>query len=154
MSFLLVLLCTVFVLTLVMTLMGRLGRGVGNRRFPRGSVAMYCSPCCPCIICGEYAFFRPGYRPDRFTVNDGVDMKVGIYAVRDVKADAFMQIMSFANDAVASREFGNAVRSEGSFLSKHPEDYALYRLGSVDESKGELEGQLPSMVCTAVSFTG
>lgn len=81
-------------------------------------------------------------------------MKVGIYAVRDIKADAFMQIMSFANDAVASREFGNVVRQQESFLAKHPEDYALYRLGSVDESKGELEAQLPSMVCTAISFVG
>lgn len=79
-------------------------------------------------------------------------MKVGIYAVRDIKADAFMQIMSFANDAVAAREFGNAVRQQESFLAKHPEDYALYRLGSVDESKGELESQLPAMVCTAQSF--
>lgn len=109
-------------------------------------------------LCYSYSFFGVNYCSSReagsFYCNDGVNMKVGIYAVRDVKADAFMQIMSFANDAVASREFGNAVRSEGSFLSKHPEDYALYRLGSVDESKGELEGQLPSMVCTAVSFTG
>lgn len=79
-------------------------------------------------------------------------MKVGIYAVRDVKADAFMQIMSFANDGVASREFGFAVANKDSFLARSPADYALYRLGSVDETSGEIESQLPSMVCTAMSF--
>lgn len=146
------LLVPVFVLTLVATFLGRLGRGVGNRRFPRGGECplLYCSVSAKCSFPNNCS----RRKADRPICNAGVSMKVGIYAVRDVKADAFMQIMSFANDAVASREFGNAVRSEGSFLSKHPEDYALYRLGSVDESKGELEGQLPSMVCTAVSFTG
>ena len=79
-------------------------------------------------------------------------MKVGIYAVRDVKADAFMQIMSFANDAVASREFGNVVQNKESYLARHPEDYALYRLGSCDETSGELTPQLPAQVVSAMAF--
>lgn len=61
-----------------------------------------------------------------------------IYAIRDVKQNSFLpQMMLFPTDAAATRTFGDAVNAgQGDFYA-HPEDYELYRLGSIDLDTGE-----------------
>lgn len=55
-----------------------------------------------------------------------------LYVVRDVKAEFFGDPILLDNDAMARRLFFDAARDPNSPLSKHPEDYALYLVGTYD----------------------
>lgn len=58
-----------------------------------------------------------------------------IYAIVDLRAEALVStmLMLFAADAAAVRWFQDGLTSEGSLLQKHPEDFELRHLGSVDD---------------------
>lgn len=59
-------------------------------------------------------------------------MKLFVFAVRDIQANAFMTPFFGHNVGAAVREFGDICRgvSEPTHpLAKHPEDYELYKLG-------------------------
>lgn len=65
-------------------------------------------------------------------------MKIGIYSVRDNKADAFMQPLFVNAEGLARRSFGEAVNDPKSVFGKYPGDFDLYKLGAFDDEKGEL----------------
>lgn len=65
-------------------------------------------------------------------------MQYQIIAVRDIKANCFRFIPLYVHHlGAAIRDFGDQCRDEKSELSKHPEDYELYHLGTWDDSTGE-----------------
>lgn len=68
-------------------------------------------------------------------------MILGLYAVKDVKAAAFMQPFVAPNDASATRSFIDAIRQpkEQSAIAKWPEDHGLYRLGHWDDNSGTIK---------------
>lgn len=68
-------------------------------------------------------------------------MLVRMYAVKDIKADAFMQPFVSANDGSALRGFTEAVngtREPGNPIHRFPEDHVLYRLATWDDNTGSL----------------
>lgn len=76
-------------------------------------------------------------------------MKFGIYSIRDFKT-GFLAPTVEQNDPVAQRNFEHAVlNTEQSLFFSHPEDYALYRIGSYDSDDGTLESCLPQEIITA-----
>lgn len=60
-------------------------------------------------------------------------------AVRDSAVDAFMRPFFTPSTAFAVRSFFEAVKEADSPMSKAPQDYALFHLGSFDEESGKFE---------------
>lgn len=66
-------------------------------------------------------------------------MKLGVYAVLDLKAAYYASVHTMRNDAEAIRSFENACREKGSSLYSNPEDYRLCRVGTFDDNMGAFE---------------
>lgn len=66
-------------------------------------------------------------------------MKIGIYAVYDKKAKAYMPPWECQNNAVAIRKFGGAVNDEKSFIHRYPDDFDLYHIAFFDDNSGRYE---------------
>jgi len=71
-------------------------------------------------------------------------MTMKLYAVRDVKADAFGAPMSIATEGLARRSFIEACSDPRSDLAKYPTDYQLYELGQYDPNSGLLVAASPT----------
>lgn len=69
-------------------------------------------------------------------------MKLGVFAVYDRAAEAFMQPFYAQTIGSAIRSFTDAVNGDGG-IAKHPEDYMLSQLGEFDDNSGELTSILP-----------
>jgi len=65
-------------------------------------------------------------------------MEQNVYSVFDFKARQYAAPFFMLNDGQAIRAFGDAVNDKTTTLNKHPEDYALYRIGVFDTSIGKL----------------
>ena len=77
-----------------------------------------------------------------------------VCSVLDVKANAFATPFFVPNRGMAVRFFGDAVLDPNSGLSKHPEDYNLYQLGTYDDNSGKLESlSTPEFLAKALDFT-
>jgi len=63
-------------------------------------------------------------------------MKINLYAVFDVKAEAYGTPMAFQNDALASRAVGMAAMDSDSMLCNSPGDFNLHCLGEYDNNTG------------------
>lgn len=73
-----------------------------------------------------------------------------VYAVRDVKADAYSALVVLPTRGLAMRGFMDACCQKGP-LSQYPEDHSLYELGEFDEVSGTISGyQTPQYVMSAV----
>lgn len=68
-------------------------------------------------------------------------MIVMVVAVRDQKADAFGHPWYAQTLPMAVRHFGDAVNNADptNLWKNHPEDFALFHLGSFDTATGEFE---------------
>lgn len=74
-----------------------------------------------------------------------------VFAMRDVKADAYGNIVALPTRGLAMRGFVDSCASKDSPLRQHPEDYTLYELGTFDETCGVLiPNKLPEFVMSAV----
>lgn len=61
-----------------------------------------------------------------------------VFAVRDGKAEAFLQPFYSVNAGSATRAFDDTINaSDGNQLAKHPADYVLYELASFDDNSGK-----------------
>lgn len=61
-----------------------------------------------------------------------------LYAIRDIKANAFADPFHLSNDAVAVRAAKQAANDPSTHLFKNPEDYQLWYLGDYDTETGAL----------------
>jgi len=61
---------------------------------------------------------------------------MNLYAIRDIKADAFASPFHIQNDGMAVRAASDVALDTNSLLNKHPSDYEVWFLGSFDESTG------------------
>lgn len=66
-------------------------------------------------------------------------MKLRMYSFRDGAVGAFMRPWFARSDGEARRAFSDEIARKDSSIGAHPEDYALFYLGEVDELTGELE---------------
>lgn len=65
-------------------------------------------------------------------------MVVNVYSVFDEKAKSFAPPFCMHTDGQATRGFGDACEDPKSLMSKHPQDYSLYKLGSFDDFEGKM----------------
>lgn len=73
-----------------------------------------------------------------------------VFAIKDIKAEAFWNPVYYVSEGVAVREFEMVVAQGDSVLAKVPEDFVLYELGAFDEETGEhVNHERPLPVCTA-----
>lgn len=63
-------------------------------------------------------------------------MKLGMYAVLDVKAKAHISPFCLPNDEMALRAFADCTNDADHMFCKHPQDYLLYRVGEFDVESG------------------
>lgn len=74
-----------------------------------------------------------------------------IYAVRDVKADAYGTLICCPTKGLALRAFADACADPRSPMAQYPSDYTLYELGTFDPASGSVTGhKVPEYVASAV----
>lgn len=74
-----------------------------------------------------------------------------VYSVFDLKGETFSQPFFCVTDAAAKRLFGDACLDRETPVGRHPEDYALYRVGIWNADVGALAGtDVPVPVWTGV----
>lgn len=78
-------------------------------------------------------------------------MKVKMFAVRDAKAEAFLQPMFFQSKGLAVRAFADAANDVGHNFCKHAEDFTLFELGEWDDESGVFT-QLPQPLAIGSAF--
>lgn len=77
-----------------------------------------------------------------------------LYAIRDGVAQALTgmamyMVMCFRTDVQAARYFSDAVNDKSSILNRHPQDYDLIRIGSVDDN-----GKIDALTTPQVIING
>jgi len=61
-----------------------------------------------------------------------------LFAIRDLKAATYGQIISLPTRAVATRTFSEWTRNPDSFFAKYPHDFELFELGELDQVTGRI----------------
>jgi hypothetical protein len=76
-----------------------------------------------------------------------------IYAVHDIKADAFGTPIFQANDEICIRSLSAVVCDTETTIGKNPEDFNLYNLGAYNNETGLISTlERPELICSAVSL--
>lgn len=76
-----------------------------------------------------------------------------LFAVRDVKADAFGAPVSLQTRGLALRGFRDVCARGESDMARYPSDYMLYELGEYEPNTGRLVGHpVPVFVASAVEM--
>jgi hypothetical protein len=77
-----------------------------------------------------------------------------IYTIYDSKAEAYMTPFFIQQDGQALRDFKDAALNQESTISKHPEDYTLFKLGTYDETTAKIEMlKTPVSMGVAIEYT-
>lgn len=77
-------------------------------------------------------------------------MLLQMYVVRDTQAEASMPPMYRENVGVAMRDFEMAVHSADNPMSKNPDDYVLYHVGTYDDENMIVTGMDPVRIITGL----
>lgn len=81
-------------------------------------------------------------------------MDLGMYSVRDAKAEAFHTPFFSPNHATAIRSFEAATKEEGHEFNAHAEDYSLWHVGGFNSEDGILIAVPPVAIGQARDFKG
>lgn len=80
-------------------------------------------------------------------------MQKFFYSVYDSKAKVFSNPFTSVNHLTATRDFNRAANDPSSDISKFPEDYTLYEIGSFDDVLGILvPHENPTNLGMAIQF--
>ena len=79
-------------------------------------------------------------------------MKYSIYAVYDVKCEAYMTPFFIGSDAQAIRSFKDAIENPELPFGKHPEDFTLFQIGHFNDHDGEVVGNPPMTLGNALEL--
>lgn len=66
-------------------------------------------------------------------------MKLCLFSVYDIKAEAFLPPWFQPNIYMAKRVFGDCVNDDDHAFGKHPNDYSLFQVGVFDDETGQIE---------------
>ena len=77
-------------------------------------------------------------------------MRLFIYSIFDTATGAYMRPFFVQADAAAQRAFEDLVATPDHEVAKHPECYALFRLGVFDDNKGSIVGEAPECLQTGL----
>lgn len=61
-------------------------------------------------------------------------MNINMYTIYDQKLEAYNQPHFMENDATALRQFADMANDENILISKHPEDFSLWKIASWSNS--------------------
>lgn len=67
-------------------------------------------------------------------------MKLNAYTIYDVASGIYMRPFFSQADGQAIRGFKDIACDADHEVGKHPEDYTLYRIGSFNDTTGEMKG--------------
>lgn len=81
-------------------------------------------------------------------------MKLGIYAIRDIKTSSYGNPMFQPTDGSMIRDFSDAVNSkqEKNHLNDHSDDFELFKLGEYETDTGEITTHAPKSLITATQL--
>lgn len=75
-----------------------------------------------------------------------------VYAIRDEKAQAFLQPVCFGTNGLALRWFADLANDKQSIVGRHPSDYVFYEIGSWDDGAGLLASKDHVRLATGSDF--
>lgn len=78
--------------------------------------------------------------------------KLYIVAIYDKKLEAYMNPYTVPALGLAERHFGDEANNPESPISKHPEDYTLYKLGTFDTDTAQFDTHTPVTLAEAAYF--
>ena len=79
-------------------------------------------------------------------------MKLNVYAIYDTAVGAYALPFFMQSDPQALRRFGDLVMDADSEVSKHPEDYSLFRLANYNDGRGEFINEDNECLATALEM--
>lgn len=80
-------------------------------------------------------------------------MKTILFSTYDAKSKCFSAPFSMLTIGMALREFEEASRNPNSILSKYPNDFSLYEIGTYDDSNAIVENKIPmNLIAVASEF--
>lgn len=80
-------------------------------------------------------------------------MKLHLFSIHDSKAHAFNPPQAQQHVGLATRTLSDLVNDPQSIIGKHPGDFRLYVLGSLDTETGIIEPtHPPQLICDAESL--
>ena len=79
-------------------------------------------------------------------------MRMNVYSIFDVASGSYMRPWFVQADGQALRAFADLCMDADHEVGKHPEDYSLFRIGRYDDNKGQLVGENPECLATALEM--
>ena len=79
-------------------------------------------------------------------------MRMNVYSIFDTASGCYMRPFFVQADGQALRAFSDLSQDAEHEVGKHPEDYSLFRLGTFDDNKGQLVGEAPECLATALEM--
>ena len=74
------------------------------------------------------------------------------YSLLDTKAQTYTNPFYFAQNGEALRALDGIVNDGQTQVSKYPEDFQLYKIGTFDDVSGEIKGHEPEFIAKALDF--
>lgn len=78
-------------------------------------------------------------------ITKGQQIMKNLYSIKDEKigfGDVFVQ----PNDAAAVRNFSEAVNQKDTPFNKYPNDFVLFKVGSMSEDNGEIKAEKKELI--------
>jgi hypothetical protein len=79
-------------------------------------------------------------------------MIIEMYTIYDMKTEAHKFPMSSTNEQTFIRAVKNALKEGTSELAQNPEDFAIYRVGTFDDSEGKIHPIPPIHVTNVINL--
>lgn len=79
-------------------------------------------------------------------------MELKMFSIRDAKGEIYNPPFYQKTHGEAERNFRELVKDAQSMISKYPEDYDLYFLGTYDDQTGTVKSDVPKHVIKAVDL--
>lgn len=81
-------------------------------------------------------------------------MKMIVLSIFDTQVEAFMRPFFAQTEGQAVRMFYDEVKAQNSPMGAHPEDYALFRIGTFQDSNALIEPETPKRIALAIEANG
>lgn len=79
-------------------------------------------------------------------------MTTHMFAVYDSKAEQYLAPFQANTPGIAERMFADMVNHDGHQFNRHPADYTLYRIGSWEQTTGELKSLEVSVIANGLQL--
>jgi hypothetical protein len=76
-------------------------------------------------------------------------MKINMYVIYDAKAQMYNKPFYMHNDAIAQRALADLRMDPATDVSRYPEDFILFSIGSYEDTTAEIEKHEPRVICRA-----